>query len=106
LVILNKRGFHLPRLEKENFVLLMRLGLAYDRTSGLYHVANTNNIEKLLDVLKEIFHENNATFTQTCLACGKDFPCQECRYFELCETKDTPSSCICGKCLEESKFFL
>jgi hypothetical protein len=103
VVVLNKQGFRLPRLEKENFVLLMRLGLVYDRDSGLFHIDNTNNIEKLLDALREILHDPNVSFTQTCLVCGKDIPCQECRYYELCESKDVPSNCICGKCLEESK---
>jgi hypothetical protein len=102
MVVLNKKGFRLPRLEKDKFVLLMRLGLAYDRASNLYSVSNTNNIEKLLDTLREILGDE-VSFTQTCLICGKDFSCQECRYYELCETRDMPLSCGCGKCLEEGK---
>jgi len=103
MTVLNKKAFRLPRLEKEKFVLLMRLGLSYDRTSGTFSVNNCNNIEKIVDVLSEILHEKNLSFTQTCAVCGKDFPCDECKYYELCETRDLPFSCICGKCLEEGK---
>jgi hypothetical protein len=100
---LNKKAFRLPRLEKEKFVLLMRLGLNYDRASGLYSVVNCNNIEKLVEALSEILGDHDLNFTQTCFACGKDFPCNECRYYELCETRNLPFSCVCGKCLEEGK---
>lgn len=105
MTTLNKKGFRLPRLEKEKFVLLMRLGLSYNRDTGMFSVSNFNNIEKLLDTLSEILNDSNLSFTQTCLACGKDFPCIECRYYELCETKNLPFSCVCGKCLEEGKSF-
>jgi hypothetical protein len=103
MVVLNKKAFRLPRVEPEMFRLLMRLGLEYDRASGTYRVASCNNIEKLLDTLREILKENNVCFTQTCLICGKDFPCQECKYYELCGTRNMPFSCVCGKCLEEGK---
>ena len=103
MTVLNKKGFRLPRLEKEKFVLLMRLGLNYDRASGMYSVVNCNNIEKLVGALSEILGDHDLSFTQTCLACGRDFPCNECRYYELCETRDLPFSCVCGKCLEQGK---
>ena len=103
MVVLDKKGFRLPRLEKEAFVKLMRLGLEYDRGSGMFRVANCNNIETLLDTLKEILNNCDIYFMQTCLLCGKSFPCQECRYYELCETRNIPFNCLCGKCLEEGK---
>ena len=103
MVVLNEKAFRLPRIEKEKFVLLMRLGLEYDRAGGTFRVVNCNNIEKLIDTLSEILNDPSICFTQSCLICGKDFPCRECRYYELCESKDMPFSCICGKCLEEGK---
>jgi hypothetical protein len=101
MIVLNKKGFRLPRIEKEKFVSILRLGLEYDRELGVFRVNNCNNIEKLVDALSEILKEKTIGFTQTCLLCGRDFSCQECRYFELCETKNLPFSCACGKCLEE-----
>ena len=103
MVVLNKNAFRLPRVDPEMFKLIIRLGLSYDRESGTFRVANSNNIEKLVETLKEILHESGIGFTQSCVACGRDFPCQECRYYELCETRDKPSGCICGNCLEEGK---
>ena len=44
MVVLNKKAFNLPFMDREKFVLLMRLGLNYDRTTGMFCVANYNNI--------------------------------------------------------------
>jgi hypothetical protein len=103
MIVLNKKGFKLPHVEKDKFVMLLRLGLQYDRASGLYRIGNTNNLDRLLDLLREMFGSKDVCFTQTCLICGKDFPCQECRFYELCDTRNLPLSCVCGKCLEEGK---
>lgn len=103
MVVLNKKAFRLPRVEPEKFKLLMRLGLEYDRDAGKFRVVNTNDLEKLVETLAEILNDSTVCFTQSCLVCGKDFPCQECRYYELCETRNMPLSCVCGKCIEEGK---
>ena len=103
MVVLNKKAFRLPRVDKEKFVLLMRLGLEYDRVNGTYSINNYNNIEKLTDTLSEILKENNVCFTQSCLICGKDFPCPECKYIEMCTSKNLPFHCVCSNCLKEGK---
>lgn len=103
MVVLNKRAFKLPRVEKEKFVLLMRLGLEYDRVNGTYCISSYNNIEKLTDTISEILKDDNISFTQSCLICGKDFPCQECKYIEMCSTKNLPFHCVCSNCLKEGK---
>ena len=103
MAVLNKKAFRLPRLEKENFVLLMRLGLEYDRASGMFRIASYNNIEKIHDALAEILKEENVCFTQTCVVCGKDYACQECEYMEICGTRNLPFSCVCTGCLRSGK---
>ena len=103
MVVLNKNCFRLPRVEKEKFILLLRLGLEYDRTKGTFCVSSYNNIEKLRDTLAEILNDNNVSFTQTCTICGKSFPCQDCKYIEMCATKNLPFHCVCPKCLKEGK---
>ena len=103
MVVLNKKAFKLPRMDPEVFKLLMRLGLEYDRGAGVFRVVNLNNAEKLFDTLSGILSDLNVSFTQTCEECGRDFACIECRYYELCETRNYPSGCVCGKCLEEGK---
>ncbi len=102
MVVLNKKAFRLPRTEKEKFVLLLRLGLQYDRINGTFSVGNYNNIEKLMGTIAEILHDD-VGFMQSCLICGRDFPCIECKYYEMCETKNLPFKCVCGRCLEEGK---
>jgi hypothetical protein len=115
--ILDKKAFKLPYIDSQTYRELMRLGLRYDRQQKSYSAEelDTANIDSILELLSRILHDK-ACFTQikeatgnkaraalTCLVCGKQFPCQECRYYELCETRDLPLSCICGKCLEEGK---
>jgi hypothetical protein len=105
MVVLNKKAFKLPFMDKEKFLLLMRLGLNYDRATSSFRVVNYNNIKKLTDTLAEILGASEVTFTQTCCICGKDFPCNECKYLELCDTKNLPFQCVCALCLHEGKTF-
>ena len=105
MVVLNKKAFRLPRVEREKFILLLRLGLEYNREQGTFCVGNYNNIEKLIDVLSEILNVDNVVFLQTCILCGKDFPCQDCSYQEICATRNLPFHCVCPQCLKEGKSF-
>jgi len=103
MVVLNKKAFRLPRVEKENFILLLRLGLEYSREQGTFCVASYNNIEKLTDTIAEILNVDDVTFAQTCILCGKDFPCAGCKYGDSCATKNLPFHCVCPQCLREGK---
>lgn len=101
MVVLNKKSFKLPFMDREKFVLLMRLGLSYDRASGTFCLNSFNNIEKLSTLLAEILGVNEVVFTQTCKFCGKDFSCADCRYLDLCPTKNQPFQCVCQDCLRK-----
>ena len=103
MVVLNKKAFRLPRVEKEKFILLLRLGLEYDREQGTFCVANYNNIEKLTDTLTSILNVDEVAFAQMCIACGKDFPCADCKYLDSCATKNLPFQCVCPQCLREAQ---
>lgn len=103
-IVLNPKGFKLPRVEKEKFILLIRLGLEYNRDQGLYSIKSYNNIEKLMDTLSDIL-KTEIIFSQKCIRCGKNFPCSECKYNELCTTKNLPFSCVCTQCLKDRKQF-
>ncbi len=114
---LDKKGFKLPYVDSFTYRELMRLGLQYDRQQKTYSAEglDTAGIDSVLELLSRILHDKacfeqtkqvaskKAPVTQNCLVCAKKFPCEECRYYELCETRDLPLSCICGKCLEEGK---
>jgi hypothetical protein len=114
--VLEKKGFKLPYVDSQTYRELMRLGLRYDRQLKSYSAEDldTANADSVLAVLSRILHDEvcfeqskvpvqNRQAAQTCIICGKNFQCNECRYLELCETKNVSSSCVCGKCLEEGK---
>jgi len=103
MVVLNKKGFELPRVEREKFILLMRLGLEYNRDRGVFCVSSYNNIEKLRDAVASILNVEEVAFSQSCSICGKDFPCAGCKYYESCDTKNLPFECVCPECLREGK---
>ncbi len=73
--VLNPKGFKLPRVEKEKFVVLIRLGLEYNREQCLYSINNYNNIEKLLETLGNILN-TEVMFLQTVLDVEKIFLAQ------------------------------
>jgi hypothetical protein len=104
VAVLNKKAFKLPRVEKEKFILLIRLGLDYNREQGVFSIKSCNNIEKLMDTIAGILN-SEIVFLQSCARCGKDFPCSDCKYNDLCTTKDLPFSCVCPQCLRDRKQF-
>jgi hypothetical protein len=102
VAVLNPRGFKLPRVEKEKFILLMHLELDYNREQGVFSIKGCNNIEKLIDTISSILN-TEVVFLQSCTRCGKAFPCTDCRYNDLCTAKNLPFSCVCPQCLREKK---
>ena len=103
MVVLNKKAFRLPRVEKEKFILLLRLGLEYSREQGTFCVSSYNNIEKLTDTIASILNVEEVSFAQACVLCGKDFPCTGCKYYDSCATKNLPFHCVCPECLRKGK---
>jgi hypothetical protein len=101
-VILNGKGFKLPRLEREKFLELMRMGLEYNQ--GLFSIKSYDNIEKVIDAVSDILRDE-VVFLQRCIRCGKDFSCKGCSYIEVCTTKNLPFSCVCPQCLRDRKQF-
>jgi len=104
MVVLNKKAFKLPRVEKDKFVLLMHLGCDYNRDQGVFSIKSYNNIEKLMETISGIL-DNEVIFLQSCIRCGKDFACGDCKYDELCTTKNLPFGCVCPQCLRDRKHF-
>ena len=100
--LLNKKGFKLPRVEKEKFMLLINAGLSYNREQFLYSVKSCNDIENLMDLIRSILN-TDVVFLQSCTRCGKDFACGDCKYDELCATKNLPFGCVCSQCLRDKE---
>jgi hypothetical protein len=102
VLTLNKKAFKLPRIEKEKFVSLIRLGLDYNREQCTFSIKSCNNIEKIMEAVGAILG-SEVVFLQSCTHCGKDFACANCNYYEMCMTKNLPLSCVCPKCLRDEK---
>lgn len=102
VAVLNKKAFKLPRVEKEKFILLIHSGLEYNREQGVFSIKSCNDIEKLMDTIASVLN-TQVVFLQSCTCCGKDFPCSDCKYNDLCTTKDLPFSCVCPQCLRNRK---
>ena len=103
MVVLNRKSFILPRVEKEKYIRLLRLGLEYNRDQGFFRISNFNNIEELIDIISGILNVNKVMFLQNCLICSKDFPCSDCKYADLCTTKNLPFQCVCPQCLKKGR---
>jgi hypothetical protein len=103
-IVLNSKGFKLPRLDREKFVNLMHLGLDYNRDTMLFSIKSYNNIEQVIECVSDIM-KDEVVFLQNCTRCGKAFSCKTCSYVELCETKNLPFSCVCPQCHHDRKNF-
>jgi hypothetical protein len=103
MVVFNQNSFVLPRVEKSQFINLLRLGLEFDRVQRTYKIKNYNNIKKLIDTLSIILNDSNIFFLQTCFICKKDFSCSNCSYQNICTTKNLPFECVCSSCLKKEK---
>ena len=104
VIVFNPKGFKLPRVEKEKFVNLIRLGLDYNRQQGTFSFKNYNNVDKIIETVSAILG-NEVVFQQMCVRCGRSFSCKNCDYYELCTTKNLPFSCVCPSCLKDRKQF-
>jgi hypothetical protein len=58
MVVLNKKAFKLPRVEKEKFMLLINAGLCYNREQCLYSIKSYNDIENLMDIINDILNSD------------------------------------------------
>jgi hypothetical protein len=114
--VLSKKVFKLPYVDGQTYRELMRLGLGYDKSLRSYSAEQLDEgqVGAVLSLLSKILHEQvcfdlsvkdvqGGRVSQTCLICGKSFACDDCRYFELCKTKNIASICVCRKCLEEGE---
>jgi hypothetical protein len=104
VIVLNPKAFKLPRVEKEKFITLIRLGLDYNRDLGTFSIKSYNNVEKLIETVSVILGDE-VVFQQTCIRCGKNFSCSTCNYIEMCTTKNLPFTCVCPQCLRDRKQF-
>ena len=102
VVVLDKKSFILPHVERGKFIRLLRLGLEYNRDKGSYSINSFDKIEELIDTISSIINDE-VMFLQNCLMCSKVFSCSDCKYADVCATKNLPFQCVCPQCLKKGK---
>ena len=86
--------FTLPRLGRDEFLLLMRQGVKYDKTMGFKMDAETD-LESAVRAISSAVGEE-VELTVRCLVCGKE-ACSGCPYLTLCDRRRVSSLCLCSE---------
>jgi len=92
------KGFTLPRLGKEAFAKLMRSGVEYDKTSGLFTIKDVSKIDSIVAIIRESTNDIISIELQ-CVLCGKDAGCYECEFSNGCDRLSVSNKCICKDCM-------
>ncbi len=84
--------FTLPRLGREDFMLLMRQGVKYDKSMG-FKMDSETDLESAVRTIRSAIQEE-VELTVRCLVCGKE-ACGGCPYSEVCDRRKVSSMCLC-----------
>jgi hypothetical protein len=86
--------FTLPRLGREEFSLLMRQGVRYDKSLG-FRMDSATDLEQAVRTIRSATGEE-VELTVRCFVCGKE-SCQDCAYLAICDKRKVSSMCLCGE---------
>jgi hypothetical protein len=86
--------FTLPRLGREEFSLLMRQGVRYDKSMGFRMDAETD-LESAVRTIRAAVGEE-IELTVRCFVCGKE-ACAGCPYLDVCDRRKVSSLCLCAE---------
>jgi len=86
--------FALPRLGREDFSLLMRQGVRYDKALGFKMDAETD-LESAVRTIRSAVGED-IELTVRCFVCGRE-SCEGCAYAKVCDRKKVSSMCLCAE---------
>ena len=84
--------FELPRLGKEVFAVLMKLGVKYETGMGFKFDGETD-LESAASILSSALGET-VDLSLRCYVCGKE-ACVGCGYLEACNRSRVSSLCLC-----------
>lgn len=91
--------FNLPKLERNDFMELMRSGIYYKSGSGFMIRESANMTEAKRALEKVLAKEVYITFN--CAICNKEADCSTCEYKYYCPVETTGGTCICNDCIQE-----
>jgi hypothetical protein len=85
--------FTLPRLGREEFLLLMKQGVTYDRAMG-FKMDSGTDLELAVRTIRSAIGEE-VELTVRCFLCGRE-ACEGCPYLEACDRRKVSSMCLCS----------
>lgn len=110
IIFSDENAFKLPYIGRDDFLLLMRSGIGYDKTRRIFFIKDPNNYETIMTVLSQVL-KDDVDFLQICTVCKRVFPCRDaddtdrCEHWDYCETKWFPMYCICHDCRKEPQLY-
>ncbi len=106
----DKNAFKLPYVGRDDFLLLMRSGIGYDKKRRIFFIKDPNSYETIMTVLSQVL-KDDVDFLQICTTCKRVFPCRDvndttrCEHWDYCDTKRFPMYCICDDCRKEPQLY-
>lgn len=117
--LLDPTGFKLPYMGKDKFIALMRVGVAYDRSSGKFVVRRLTNLDSVEERISEIISKpvkfirpeeesgqvDESNIVKECYVDGRQILCAKCEFVDNCPTHAITSLkfCLCDETLADSK---
>lgn len=114
--VLDPTGFKLGYMGKDKFIQLMRAGISYDRSRGMFAVRRLENLasieERLSDILskpvkferpEQAAAEVTGKIVKECYVDAEKIACEECEFVEDCPTHTIASLkyCLCDQTLSQ-----
>ncbi|MEM3556849.1 MAG: hypothetical protein QW839_02990 [Conexivisphaerales archaeon] len=90
--------FNLSKLERSDFMELMRSGIDYKSGSGFMIKENANIVEAKRALEKVLAKEVYISFN--CAICNRETDCSSCEYKYYCPVETTGGKCICNYCIQ------
>ena len=86
--------FDLPKLGRDAFSVLMKLGVKYETGLG-FKLDGDSNVEGVVNILSAALGEN-VELSLRCFVCGV-VACEGCNYLPDCDRRKVSSSCLCAE---------
>jgi len=117
--LLDPSGFKLPYMGKDKFIALMRVGVAYDRSSGKFAVRRITNLDSVEQRISEIISKpikftrpeeesqrvDESNIAKECYVDGRQILCAKCDFVDNCPTHTITflKFCLCNETLKDPK---
>jgi hypothetical protein len=91
---------NLPRLGKDAFRELMRVGVEYTTGKGFF-VRPDSDLTAIRIIVSEATGDE-VEFVFRCYLCGRESVCVDCQYHSVCSIEQVGGNCLCARCASEN----